>query len=126
MTWKDIDINFEKQHDGDIQGDHGINAIYNSIGNIFNTMQGSRRMVPSFAMPVYNLLFEQLDAITMSSLEDMLLMAIERWEDRIYVNYLKAIADHDNNRIDIKLEFRLRHDVEDKVFNINQNLVMQG
>jgi len=126
MGWADIDINFEKQHDGDIRGDYDIDAIINSITNIFNTFQGSRRMVPSFAMPVHNLLFEQLDAITMSSLEDMLLMAIERWEDRIYVNYLKAIADHDNNRIDIKLEFRLRHDVEDKVFNINQNLVMQG
>jgi len=126
MAWKDIDINFDKQHDGDIRADIDIDAIINSLQNIFQTFQGSRRMVPSFAMPIYNILFEQLDNITLTELEDMFLMAIERWEDRIYVNFLEVTADHDNHRINVNLEFRLRHDVEDKVFNINETLVMQG
>ena len=123
MAWRDIDINFDKQHDGDIKVDIDIDAIINSIQNIFQTFQGSRRMVPSFAMPVYNLLFEQLDDITLSNLENMLLLAIERWEDRIYVNFLECTGDHDNHRIDVNLQFRLRHDVSDRIYNINETLV---
>jgi len=125
MTWKDIDINLVKQHDGDVKADLDIDAVVNSIRNIFKTFQGSRRMVPSFAMPVYNLLFEQIDRISLSHLESMLLNAIKLWEDRIYINVLEAKSDPDNNRIDISLEFRLKSDVEDKVFNVNETLVMQ-
>jgi len=126
MVWSDIDIEFNKQHDGDIQVDTEIDAVINSIQNIFRTFQGSRRMVPSFAMPIYNMLFEQLDDITLNNLENMFFQALERWEDRIYVNNLNLIADHDNHRIDVNLEFRLRNDVTDRVFNVNETMVMQG
>jgi len=122
MVWKDINMEFDKQHDGDIKAETDIDAVINSIRNIFKTFQGSRRMVPSFAMPVYNLLFEQIDNITLSNLENMLLQAISTWEDRIYINFLKATADPDNNTININLEFRLKSDLEDKVFNINETL----
>jgi len=81
-------------------------------------------MVPSFALPIFNLLFQQIDDITLSQLEDLILHAIITWEDRIYVTNLKAIADPDNNKIDIKLEFRLKNDVSDKIYNINETLVM--
>jgi len=125
MVWRDIDITLDRQHDGDVKIDEEINAVINSITNIFKTFQGSRRMVPSFALPIFNLLFEQIDEMTLSQLETLILNAIETWEDRIYINYLKAFADPDNNKIDIKLEFRLRNDVSDRVFNINETLVMQ-
>lgn len=125
MGWKDIDIDLERQHDGDFKADIDVDAVINSVTNIFKTFQGSRRMVPSFAMPVYNLLFEQIDDISMSSLKSMLLSAIDLWEDRIYIDYLDAVADHDRNRIDLRLQMRLRNDPTDRVFNINETLVMQ-
>jgi len=124
MIWRDIDITLDYQHDGDVKVDEDIDAVINSITNIFKTFQGSRRMVPSFALPIFNLLFQQIDDITLSQLEDLILHAIITWEDRIYVTNLKAIADPDNNKIDIKLEFRLKNDVSDKIYNINETLVM--
>jgi phage baseplate assembly protein W len=125
MTWRDIDISLDYKHDGDIRDNEGIDAIKNSIINIFKTFQGSRRMVPSFALPIFNLLFEQIDEITLDSLETRIFHAIELWEDRIYVTNLKVKGDPDNNKIDVKLEFRLRNDVSDKIYNINETLVMQ-
>jgi len=125
MSWKDIDINLTKQHDGDISVDMDIDAVMNSITNIFKTMQGSRRMVPSFAMPVHNLLFNQIDNIMLSQLKSMLLNAISMWEDRIYVTNLTTEADPDNNKVNVNLEFRLRSDLEDRVFNVNETLVMR-
>jgi len=124
MVWRDIDITLNRQHDGDIKADEDIDAIINSIINIFKTFQGSRRMVPSFAMPVYNLLFEQIDETTLSQLEGVFLNAVEMWEDRIVIKDIKATADEDNNKINISLKFSIKSDLEDRVFNVNETLVM--
>lgn len=126
MTWKDLDINLTKQHDGDVLVDEDVDAIINSIINIWKTIQGSRRMIPSFAMPSHNILFNQLDDETLDQLEYMLLQAIEIWEDRIFINQFKLEPDYDNNTIECKLEFRLKHDFEDRTYNVNETFVLQG
>lgn len=124
MTWKDIDISLDKQHDGDAKSNIDVDAVKNSITNIFKTMQGSRRMVPDFAMPIHNLLFNQLDNIMLSQLENLFLNAITRWEDRIYIVNLTSTVDADKNSVDVHLEFRLKSDIEDRVFNVNETLVL--
>ena len=124
--WKDIDINLSKQHDGDVKADLEIDAIKNSITSIFKTFQGSRRMVPSFAMPVFNLLFEPIDKISLSKIKSMLLNAISLWENRIIIENLEAVPYYDNNQIDIKLQFRIKSDTDDKVYNINNTMIMRG
>ncbi len=126
MTWADIDINLEKQHNGDIKKDINIDAIINSITNIFQTFQGSRRMIPSFAMPTYGVLFEQIDDTTLDNLKHLMLSAIDMWEDRIYIKKLDVTPNYDNHQLDINLDFRLKHDVEDKIYNINKTMVMKG
>ena len=40
-----------------------IDAINNSLTNIFETFQGSRRMLPDFALPIYGILFEPVDVL---------------------------------------------------------------
>ena len=125
MAWKDIDISLIRQHDGDIRTDTDVDAIKNSITNIFKTIQGSRRMAPSFAMPMHNLLFNQIDNVMLSQIKSMILNAISMWEDRIYVNLLTVMPDYDNNRVDINLEIKLKNDPEDRVFNVNDTLVMK-
>jgi phage baseplate assembly protein W len=53
-----------KKNDGDILEMTDEDAVKNSLSNIFRTMRGSRRMVPLFAINIYNYLFEPLDEIT--------------------------------------------------------------
>lgn len=105
--WVDLDIELNRKADGDIADMIDNRAIENSLGNIWKTLQGSRRMLFPFASPSWGVLFEQIDETTARELGRMLLKAIERWEDRIEVNNIHIDADPDNNQYIVQLEYRV-------------------
>jgi phage baseplate assembly protein W len=75
--YSDIDIELSKQLDGDVQKKINTEAIENSLENIFNTLKGSRRMLPEFATNIFNYLFEPLDETTAYSIGEELLAGIK-------------------------------------------------
>jgi phage baseplate assembly protein W len=101
--WKDFDINLTKQADGDIKTMNDLDAIKNSIHNIFLTFQGTRRMLPDFNYGPYQLLFNPMDEQTAIQIGEGLLAGIERWEDRIIINNLHVEADPDKHLYKILL-----------------------
>ena len=103
--WKDIDINFEKKNSGDIKDMTDEHAISNSLTNIFKTIQGTRRMLPDFALPIYNILFEQMDNMSANRLGELLWDAIDRWEPRVVVEGIEVLTDNDNNQYVINLNY---------------------
>ena len=103
--WKDIDINFDRKNNGDIKDMTNEGAIGNSLTNIFQTMEGSRRMVPEFALAIYNLLFEPIDKITAGRLGELIWDAVERWETRIIIEGLDIISDEDNGLYEINMNY---------------------
>ena len=107
-TWKDIDIFMRKQRDGDILIMKDVDAIKNSLYNIMTTMQGSRRMLPNFALPLYNLLFEPIDSVTSNKIANTMLKAINDWDDRILVQQLKIQPKPDSGMYFITLTFRIK------------------
>jgi len=121
--WKDIDINFNMKNNGDIVDMTNENAIGNSLGNIFQTLQGSRRMVPEFALPIYNLLFEPIDEITSRRLAELIWDAIERWETRIVVEGLDIIADEDNGLYEINLNYYIGNTGNGDNINTYRNII---
>lgn len=107
-VWKDIDIMLNKKQDGDIADMTEIEAIKNSLRNICTTLQGERRMLPEFAMPIYELLFEPIDEITSYALANEILQAIHVWDDRIVVENINVEADYDHNQYNVTLTFRIK------------------
>ncbi len=107
MGWKDINISFERKHDGDIDDMSDIDAINNSLENIFRTIPGARRMLPTFASSLHNLLFEQIDSTTASSIGHIILDGVEEWEDRIEVENVNVYPDEDNNKYVITLIYKV-------------------
>ena len=105
VFWSDYDPNFEKQSDGDVQRDVDVNAIFNSITNIVLTVQGERRMLPTFASTVKQLLFEPIDEITARLLAESLLEAIRIWEERIEVKGFDIEPLYDENKYRCRLSF---------------------
>jgi len=103
--WADLNINLNKKANGDFSDSLDIGAIENSLGNIWRTLPGSRRMLFPFASPSWGMLFEQIDEITARELGRMLLKAIERWEDRIKVENLHVVADPDNGQYVVQLTY---------------------
>lgn len=108
--WVDVDIELNRKADGDIADMRDNSAIENSLGNIWKTLQGSRRMLFPFASPSWGMLFEQIDETTARELGRLLLKAIERWEDRIEVDNLDIEADPDNNLYVVQLTYRVISD----------------
>lgn len=105
--WYDIDINFTKKANGDLNNQTDIKAIENSIGNIFKTRVSSRRQLYPFASPTWWILFEQIDEPTARRLGRELLDAIYRWEDRIVVENIHVTAKPDDNMYVVTLRYRV-------------------
>jgi len=107
--YSDLTLDLRVSQDGDIAKDVGVDAIKNSLKNIFLTLQGSRRMLPTFAMNLHYLLFDPLDEITARQIGEEISTVLSNWEDRIIVDKLYVIPKYDQNQYKIKLFFKVKN-----------------
>jgi len=107
--WKDFDIEMTKKNDGDILEMTDEDAVKNSLSNIFRTMRGSRRMVPLFAINIYNYLFEPLDEITALEIGNEIFTSITNWDSRIELLDLLIAPNYDNNSYDISIQYKVKN-----------------
>lgn len=105
--WSDIDENYSKQSDGDMQKDTDVAAILNSLRNIILTIQGQRRMLPTFATNIWGLLFEPIDETTARLIAEGLLESIRIWETRIEVTGFDIEPVPDQNFYRCRLKFTI-------------------
>jgi phage baseplate assembly protein W len=105
--WSDLDENYSQQSDGDIQRDVDVSAIINSLRNIILTIQGERRMLPTFATNIWGLLFEPIDETTARLIAEGLLEAIRIWENRITITGFDIEPKPDANNYNCKLKFTI-------------------
>lgn len=115
--WSDVNNTLSKQTDGDVQKDRDINAVFNSIRNIVLTIQGQRRMLPTFASNVSGLLFEPIDNITARMIAEGLVAAIRIWESRIEVTGFDIEPLYDQNAYRCRLKFTIVGETEVKSIN---------
>lgn len=108
-TWVDIDITFDKKGNGDINDFIKTEAVMSSLSNILQTMKGSRRMVPEFAVGLYDLLFEPIDDTTAAFIGEELLDAIEVWDDRVIIENVNITPKYSDNLYEIQVTFRLKN-----------------
>lgn len=107
-VYSDVDITLIQQTDGDINRVTEINAIKNSINNIVSTLQGTRRMMPEFAIPLYEVLFDPMDDDTARIIGERILEGIEFWDDRIEITGINIEPKFELNEYRIKLNFKIR------------------
>lgn len=105
--YSDFDGTFTKQSDGDIQKDSNVDAIFNSLTNIILTVQGRRRMLPTFASNIKKLLFEPIDEITSRRIGEELIDSIRIWETRINITGFDIEPMHDENYYRCRLNFTI-------------------
>ncbi len=103
--YSDVDIKLLAQTDGDVTRDTEIAAVINSLGNIFNTRPGARRMLPEFAVDIWGLLFEPMDEDTAYKIGQDFLGAVESWDDRVNISNIHVHANYDTNQYEVKLTF---------------------
>jgi uncharacterized protein len=96
----------------------GTEEIDASIRMILSTIPGERVMRPEFGCRMWSLIFAPLTAGTLGQIEQYVREALDRWEPRIDVDRVIAVADQESAEVKIELDYRLRstNDVRNLVF----------
>lgn len=97
----------------DIVVDKDINAIKNSLYNIFTTNLGENLLNPEFGCNLKRTLFEAITPLNASMLGTVIKTAINKWENRVSLTRVDIFPDIDNNEYLINIIFTIP--------SINQN-----
>ena len=82
-----------------------VDAIQNSINNIFLFRKGERIILPEFGNSLYEYLYEPINDTTAKNLGREILDMIEKWEPRISVQNVNITPDPDNNTFYVSITY---------------------
>ena len=105
-SFKDISATFQiNPLNRDLIGLKNGNAIARSIRNLILTVPGERPFNPVLGSQVTNLLFENLDKLTASTIKTEIINTIQNFEPRVRLNEVIVKANPDNNEFDVKIQY---------------------
>ena len=106
--FKDLSMTFQSNPlNGDLIAIKNVNAITRSIRNIVLTTPGEKFFDPDFGSNVSNLLFENVDDITASQIQEEIEFSINNYEPRVKLLDVKVIADNDNASFDTIITYEV-------------------
>ncbi len=108
IMFSDIDINLERQTDGDITRMTEADAIKNSLKNILTTSKMTRRMLPEFGASIDELLFEPMHEITAKRIGQIMYDEISFWEYRIVIDSVDVVGQPDKNQYNVTIAYHIR------------------
>ena len=99
--FKDLSMTFQSNPlNDDLIGLKNANAISRSVRNIVMTYPGEKFFQPDFGSRVSKLLFENVDDITASQIQEEIEFSINNYEPRVNLVNVSVIADNDNASFD--------------------------
>ena len=99
--FKDLSMTFQSNPlNDDLIGLKNANAIARSIRNIVMTYPGEKFFQPDFGSKVSRLLFENVDDITASQIQEEIEFSITNYEPRVNLTRVTIVADNDNALFD--------------------------
>ena len=108
--YKDLDLSFGMHpQKGDVLKKTDINSIRQSLKNLLFTTPGERPFQPYLGTDLYRLLFEPLDPITVSALDQTIERTIQNFEPRIDLQMIQVVPQADENSVDINIFFTIKN-----------------
>ena len=99
--FKDLSMTFKSNPlNNDLIGLKDASAIARSVRNIVMTYPGEKFFQPDFGSRVSKLLFENVDDITASQIQEEIEFSINNYEPRVNLVNVSVIADNDNASFD--------------------------
>ena len=106
--FKDISMSFQSNPlNNDLIAIKNVNAITRSIRNIVLTTPGEKFFDPDFGSNVTKLLFENVDDITASQIQEEIEFSINNYEPRVRLTNVEVIADNDNASFDTIITYEV-------------------
>tara|TARA_Y100000768_G_scaffold360379_1_gene317564 strand:+ start:214 stop:615 length:402 start_codon:yes stop_codon:yes gene_type:complete len=104
--FKDLSMTFQSNPlNDDLIGLKNANAIARSIRNIVMTYPGEKFFQPDFGSKVSRLLFENVDDITASQIQEEIEFSITNYEPRVNLTRVTIVADNDNASFDATITY---------------------
>jgi phage baseplate assembly protein W len=91
----------------DIKASFDINAIGNSLTNLFNTLPGQRFLFPEYGLDLYQFLFEPITDFNAEILGRKIFDGIKTFESRVTPLQIKVKPDIDNNLYQITVVIKI-------------------
>ena len=91
----------------ELKGDINLEAIRNSLHNLFNTIPGQRFLWPDYGLDFYQFLFWPVTETNGGIIGDRLLRVISKYEPRVTVENIHVISDPDHSAYDITLTINI-------------------
>ena len=106
--FKDISMTFQSNHlNSDLIPLRNETAIARSIRNIVFTLPGEKFFNPNFGSRVSRSLFENVDEISASIINDEIRNSINNFEPRVSLINIQTIPDFDNGAFDVNIIYRV-------------------
>jgi len=114
----------------DIQMDYDVNAVVNSIMNIFNTTPGERFLVPEFGSNLKKYLFEPISEYTANQIGNEIVYSVETWEPRVTVSVVNVIGRPEQHEYEVTLSLiinSIRKAVDIKgIIDVNNDVLLSN
>ena len=106
--FKDISMSFQANPlNNDLIGLKNENAIDRSVRNIVFTVPGEKFFNERFGSHISEVLFENINEITASAIEDQIRISITNYEPRVQLTEVRALPNFDNNQFDVSVSYRI-------------------
>ena len=106
--FKDLSMSFQRNPlNEDLIALRNANAISRSVRNIIMTEPGEKFFQPEFGSRVSKLLFENVDDISASLIDDEIRQSINRYEPRVELTDVEVSPDFDNNQFDVLIVYNI-------------------
>ena len=106
--FKDISMSFQANPlNNDLIGLKNENAIARSIKNIVFTVPGEKFFNENFGSDISEVLFENINDISASAIEDQITLSIENYEPRVDLIEVVAHPNYDNNQFDVVINYKI-------------------
>ena len=106
--FKDLSMTFQSNPlNGDLIAIKNVNAITRSIRNIVLTTPGEKFFDPDFGSNVTRLLFENVDDITASQIQEEIEFSINNYEPRVKLLSVEINPDFDYNLFDTIITYEV-------------------
>ena len=117
--YKDLDLDFMiNPITGDINKKTGTDAVKRSIRNLIFTNYYERPFKSSLGSDVTRLLFDNVDVLTASFIEDAIIRLINNFEPRARLNSVRVTADYDNNGFGVEIQYTVVNTETPATFNL--------
>jgi phage baseplate assembly protein W len=106
--FKDVSMSFQRNPlNNDIIGLKNENAISRSIRNIVFTLPGEKFFDEDFGSRVNRILFDNVDEISASIINEEIKNSIQNYEPRVELISVETYPNFDNNSFDILIIYRV-------------------